>query len=181
MDILQKKHSFSQTEKCAFFEKIFREHKIALVDSHHVSEVRFSGRWWYRKDLTVAFSTLECTAYKIGRCLIVWKGRSDIPIFLMEEETPFEVFSAGKYDFFIRKEISGKDFCFERCKWLPSEQIYIVEQYAAGIIPKDFLPQNDGIIRTQREWLRMYPHEDIETKSVDNTIFYEYIVKFWQD
>lgn len=180
MDMSKKRHFFSEAEKCAFFEKIFREHKIVPVDSYHVEEVKLNERWWYRKNLPYAFSTLNCTAYKFGSYMIVWKSCSAEPIFLMECEQPFEVFSIEKFDFFIRKTLSDGGFCFERWTWEPSDKNYVMEQYANNTIPADFSSKEDKTIRNKPEWLRMYPHEDIETKSVDNTIFYDYIVKFWQ-
>lgn len=180
MDMSKNKHSFSEAEKCAFFEKIFKEHKIVPVDSQHVDEIKLDGRWWYRKNLPCTFSTLQCTAYKLGKYMIVWKSCSDEPIFLMEYEQPFEVFSIKKFDFFLRKTLSDGSFCFERWTWEPSTKSYVMERYADNTVPADFTPEEEKIVRSEGEWLYLYPHEDIETKSVDNTIFYDYIVKFWQ-
>lgn len=181
MDIAKNRHFFSEADKCAFFEKIFKEHHIVPVDSRHVEEIKISGRYCYRKSLTAAFSTLECTAYQYGRYLIVWKGHSATPIFLMEYEFPFKIYSLGKYDFFLRKETADGRFCFERYTWKPKEQVYISEQYGVSVVPEDFSFEETRVVHNSNEWLRIYPHKSIETKSVDNTIFYEYIVKYWQD
>lgn len=180
MDILRKKYFFSETEKCAFFEKIFKELKIAPVDSDHVAEIKLNECLWYRKNIPFLFSNFHCTAYKFGKYMIVWKGCSDEPIFLMEYEHPYEVFSIEKFDFFIRKKLSDGGFCVERYTWEPSGKNYVMERYANNTIPTDFSSKEDKTIRNKPEWLRVYPHKNIETKSVDNTIFYDYIVKFWQ-
>lgn len=174
-------HLISEADKCAFFEKVFKEHQIALIGDDIVEEVKLKSPFWFRKSLNPKFSTLQCTAYQFGHYAIVWKGRSNIPVFLLEYELPFELFSLGEYNFLLRKTLADGNYCFERYIWEPSEQAYWVEKYAPTVTPAEFvkLPKDDDIIRRERSWVRMYPHEDEETQSKDNSIFYGFIVKYW--
>lgn len=183
MDIKENLHLISEADKCAFFEKVFREHHIALVNSDAVEEVKWRDPHWFRKAISETFSTLQCVAYQFGHYAIIWKGRSNIPVFLLEYELPFKLFSIGEYDFLLRKSLADGSFCFERYIWEPSEHAYWVEKYAPEVTPAEFVKvdQDDDHSRREHSWVRMYPHDDEETQSVDNRVFYDFIVKYWRE
>ena len=181
MDMKKIASPFSQAKRDALFEKIFREHRIAPVDSSHVEEIRLENQHWFRRYVGHSFQNYHCIAYKIGSCIIVWESRSEKVIFITESELPFEVFSDHEYDFWLKKRIADDNFYFEHCEWNKSEGIYYVESYPEGIIPDKFVEPDKKEKRSGcYSWVKMYPHDDVETKSVDNTIFYDFIVKYWE-
>ena len=174
----EKLYLLSEADKCAFFEKIFKELHIALVDSDRVAEVKWIGYAWLKKLLPKCFSTLERTAYHFGNYAVIWESRSNKPVFITELNCPFELYPADECDFFLCKTINDVSVV-ERYSWEPSERGYIIKRFADNFIPEEVLQA-----RAQRKapkefsWNRLYPHKNIETKSVDNTIFYDFIVKF---
>ncbi len=181
MDIQKIASPFSQAERDALFEKIFREHRIAPVDSTHVEEITLRDRHWFRRYVSYAFQNYYCIAYKIGNYIIVWKSRSEKVMFIAEFELPFDVFSDHDNDFWLRRQTTEKNFFFEHYEWDSLEEVYYVATYPENVVPDEFVePDKNKKISGDHPWVKMYPHDDIETKSVDNTIFYEFIVKYWE-
>ena len=181
MDLNKIASPFSQAKRDAIFEKIFREFRIAPIDSSHVEEIRLQDRHWFRRYVRFAFQNHHCIAYKIGRYIIVWKSRSDKVLFIGESELSFVVFCDQECDFWLKKQLEDGNFYFEHYTWNKLEEVYYVETYPEGITPDEFVEPDEKSIKSgDCPWVRMYPHDDIETKSVDNSIFYEFIVKYWE-
>jgi len=183
MDMSNILHLPSEAEKCAFFEKVFKEHKVAMVSADCVVKVSSKYPFWFRQTIDKVFLTDECCGYQIGNFAIVWKGRSNIPLFIAECSQPFELFSCGKYNFLLRKKCADDTHCFERYIWLPSEECYQVEKYEPDLVPEEFATakrfnKHHG---QEHELRRMYPLDDPETKSDDNRIFHDFIAKYWQE
>ena len=180
MDLQKHASPFSQAERDALFEKIFRELRIAPVSSSHVEEVCLHETRWYRRAIDYAFANFDCVCYAIGRFIIVFNAHSEQPIFAVEHEQDFDVFSDQGLDFWLKKH-TGYSFYFERYVWTKSEALYYVETYPEETVPDNFVqaPKND-VAPKDHQWIKMYPHEDIETKSVDNSVFYGFIVKYWE-
>ena len=181
MDMNKIASPFSQAERDALFEKIFRELRIAPIDSTHVEEVRLENRQWFRRYVGHAFQNYYCVAHKIGKYIIVWKYCSNEVIFIAEYELPFEIFSDKGYNFWMKKQTPNKNFYFEHCEWNDKKGVYYVESYPEGIIPDKFVCTDV----TEKNsvsclWNKIHPHEDIETQSIDNSIFYNFIVKYWE-
>ena len=177
--IKEKKYLLSEADKYRFFEKIFKELKIALVDSDHVCRVKYSGHYWLRQCLCRSFLTIECCGYKFGRYAVVWKGLSNIPLFIMEFDCPFDIFSIKEYDFLLRKEIQGLNN-FERYTWQPSTGQYLITTFPPEIAPEEFTNIRQRHYPEEHPWCRIFPHKNAEVKSTDNTIFYDFIVKYRQ-
>ncbi len=178
--MLTKLQIFGQAEKSAFFEKLFREKKVAAVASDAVYEIGYNGVLWLRKGLSRVFHTLECTAYQIDNYLIVWKNFSDEPIFMAVSELPFTCVSLGEKDFMLKFETPNKDFFFERCSWQPSKENYEVTPFPIGETPSDL----ERAVQTppstkEHVWNRLFIRKE-SIQSYDNTIFYEFIVKWWE-
>lgn len=182
MHINDRTAPISQAEKSTFFEKIFKEHHIALIGSNNVERVALQNDTWIKQRVKFHFASSEVVCYCIGRYIIVWRGHSSVPLFLGEFEEPFSVAPLGGYNFMLRKHLANNDLAFERYAWSPSAQMYEVTSYAPDEITREFdnlqfcLPPAEEIL-----WNRIYPHEDEETQSVDNRIFYDFIVKYWED
>lgn len=177
----EKTYLLSKADKCAFFEKVFRELQIALVDSDRVAEVRWNEGLWLKKFLPKRFTTLERTAYCFNRYAVVWQNRSNVPVFMAEFDCPFDLFPAeNEYDFFLRKTIDNKVFV-ERYTWQPSQQNYLVTAFPPDVMPAGFDEiQRQPYKPKEFSWCRLFPHKNVEVKSVDNTIFYDFIVNYAQ-
>ena len=171
----EKLHPVSQAEKCKFFEKIFRELNIAPLNNQYVYEVKWNGLMWLRKAVSRRFYTLECSCYQLGKYAIVWKARSSDVLFLMECDVPYEMFSISGFDFFIRKKCDDS-FIIERYTWDKEENVYEKTAYAKGFVPDDFTENYS--LGSKHEWNKIRPHKSPEIKSVDNEIFYHFIVKY---
>lgn len=180
MDKLEDKlYSISQADKYAFFGKVFEECQVALVNSDCVVKVRQHGKSWLKKYFRPYHSNWVCTIYKIDHYVVVWKGSSDIPIFIADFECPFDILPTSGYDFFLCKQLNGRT-CFERYTWQPAKQGYLVEEMDQAPSSDEYLQVKKKAIYRDTEWDRIWPHEDIETRSVDNRIFYGFIVKYAQ-
>ncbi len=168
-------HPVSDAERCRFFEKIFKELQIAPVDCQYVCAVKKDEYTWLKKPISRKFYTLDCSCYQIGKYAIVWKARSNEVLFLMECEQPFEMFSLDEYDFFIRKTVADS-FQIERYTWNESNHAYEKTTYDKGFVPEDFKETH----RTGRkhDWSRLRPHRSPDIRSLDNSIYYDFIVKY---
>ena len=173
----------SQAEKSQFFEKIFRELHIAPVDSENVHKVAPKDTIWLRQRISRHFANYHCTSYVIGRYVIVWKGYSTEPIFLAELEEPFDIFSLGECNFLLRQFTSDGQCLFTYYCWDKTTGTYQVTEYEPSVEPDEYrriseFKYNRPVVKHQ--WNRIYPHHDEETQSVDNRIFYDFIVKYWE-
>ena len=82
---IKKLHPVSEAERCAFFEQLFKNQKIAAVNSNYICRVGMSNGHFYRKDISRRFHNLEITGYQIGENLVViWQSRSGKVLFLQQ-------------------------------------------------------------------------------------------------
>ena len=179
MDKLEERlYSISEADKYAFFEKVFKEKKIALVDGRCVAQIKPCGVFWLKRYLFPYFSNLDCSIYKIDHYAIVWKGYSNVPIFIADIDCPFDILPTDGYDFFLCKNKDGQS-CFEHYIWQPSTQQYLVKQLDHAPSPDAYKHIKHSTHR-EHSWDRIWPHDDVEIASTDNKIFYGFIARFAQ-
>lgn len=165
----------SAAEKCMFFEKVFRELKIAPINNQYVCEVKWNGVTWLRKSVSRRFYTLDCSCYQLGKYAIIWKARSSDVLFLMDSDVPYEMFSIAGYDFFIRKKYDD-NYVIEHYAWDQATNTYDKITYEKNFIPDNFAENYSP--GNKHEWSILHPHHSREVKSVDNEIFYNFITKY---
>ncbi len=172
---VKKLHPVSEAERCAFFEQLFKNQKIAAVNSNFMCRVAMCNGFFYRKDISRRFHNLEITGYQIGNDIIIWQSRSDKLLLLQQNNEAIDLFGSKKgYNFFIRR-LSKDGILYEKYTYDPKEEAYSVE--ISTRVPTDF-DEHAVSAGHPHSWVRMFPHEDEETKSTDNTIFYGYIRKY---
>ena len=174
----------SKAEKSKFFEKIFREHHIACITGLDVFRVALKDHMvWLRQRISRYFTNPDCTCYVLGRHVIIWKGYSNEPIFMAEIDEPFDVFSIGKCDFLLRRFTANGEYLFSKYQWVKEKNTYLETEYEPSVVPDEYCRISEHECHrpiTKHQWNRIYPHHDEETRSIDNRIFYDFIVKYWE-
>lgn len=167
----------NEVEKSRFYEKVFKEHKIAIVNSDYVCEVMFENGLWMRRNISRKFYNLEIAIYQINSYLIVFLARSEMPVLLKEFDHPIEISVVSEHDFII-KHVFANEESYERYQWLEKEMKYEVVD-CGNVVPDNYKPIPPR--GSDHQWLRVYYRSNSELKSVDNTIFYSFIAKYWED
>ena len=177
MDTKKKLPPISQAEKSALCEELFRRFKIAVINRDYVCEIRQNGNLWERKAVSRKFFNSEVVVYTIKNYLIVFLPQSEAPIVMQKFDYPIELSSIGGTDFFV-KHINGNLPRFEKYCWSVADKCYYVTDLGNDV-PAAFKALGERGI--EHEWRRIYYHKNSCAKSIDNTMFYDYIAKLWEE
>ena len=177
---MEKKYNvpISEAEKNKFYETVFKEHKVAIISSDYVCEIKLetTNKFWMRKNISRKFYNMEIAIYQVHNFLIVFLARSETPILLKKFDHPIELSADEGHDFII-KHISDKGETYEKYQWLERKQEYAAINYG-DVVPDGYtpLPQRGS----DHQWQRVYYRSNPELKSIDNTIFYDFVAKYWE-
>ena len=168
----------SEAEKNKFYKNVFQKHKVAIISSDYVCEIKLEKdhKIWMRKNISRKFYNMEIAIYQVHNFLIVFLARSETPICLKEFDHPIELSAGEGHDFMI-KHISETGETYEKYQWLEKKQEYAVINYG-DVVPDGYtpLPQRGS----DHQWNRVYFRSNPELKSIDNTIFYDFVAKYWE-
>lgn len=162
----------NEVDKRTAFEDIFKENHIAVLDASHIFEIKEKNTWFLRKSVSSIAEGYHMRIMKLGKYLLAFRI-PDGHLFLLLQNR--DLVSLKENELILRKETDGHVF-FEKYSFDPQEECYFFEFLDEE--PTDCsLPEPS---QNNHSWAKIFVHPEVETQSVDNSLFYGYIAPFWK-
>ncbi len=162
----------NEVEKRIAFEEIFKENHIAVLDATHIFEIKERNSGFLRKSVSSLAEGYHMRIMKLGKYILAFRT-SDGHLFLLLQNR--ELVSFKENELIFRKEESNCVF-FEKYTFDAASGCYFFEILDEA--PADcVLPESS---KREHLWAKVFVHPEVETQSVDNSLFYGYIVPFWK-
>lgn len=177
----------NEVEKRAIFEEIFKETKIAVLDSNRIYRIK---PWFLdesSRQTVIAFLKRRVPElednyilkfYQVGHYLLVFTRSTEELILALSIQGSLELLSLKDNEFVVKLD-TGRACSFEKYTYDSKEKTLSKEVLEA--CPADCTLPEKASNYGQSSWGKIFVHPEEETKSTDNDLFYGYIVPLWED
>ena len=160
----------NQVEKDEFCRAVFEKTQIAPCNCEFVCQTKVEGANILRIPCHRKFYSSDIVAYQLGIYALIYRAHTDEILFIYENKGNFEIFPWGSDGFYLKRRL-GEAFEIESYKL--EKDGWLKTSYPQNVLPKGY----EETRRTGRrhEWQIVKPYRE-GVKSIDNTIYYGYIV-----
>ena len=186
MDDLRIISPLGKAELESVFEKIFKNYRVVPINGTDVFETLYDAkrRLWMKKRVSRALLSSGVVGYVIGQYVLVYDMMDKEKVLLVEDlgslaNSPICLFPCigdkRERDFILRSDTGDGIFTYTLYRWNPEDCSYTAS-YLGTREPKCIGKPYESSVT--HNFNRMYIRKE-GTQCSDNTIYFDYIKKYW--
>ncbi len=160
----------NQVENEKFCRNVFEKTQIVPIDADYCCRIKIEGANILRMPCHRKFYSAKIVGFQLGIFSIIFRAHTDEVLFIYENKGNFEIFPWGVDGFWLKTEKDGnfviESYKLEKDGW--EKTVYPQNQIPEGYEEK-------RRVGSKHDWQMVKPYRE-GVKSIDNTIYYGYIV-----